>query len=74
MAIWKKKLDIKQFLVGKEKDDYQEVGHNIATYLEEYLPEYPSSDFKCLNSVEDLDHQLEVLYDWADINKVWLGL
>ena len=31
-------------------------------------------DFESVGTVEECDDVLERLYDWADVNDVWLGL
>lgn len=82
MAIWREKLDIKQFLGGDPLDDHeelpQEIREGVANELrksrllpvKELLQDLEQQVF----TVGDFDRWLSDVYDYADARRVWLGL
>ena len=84
MAIWKYKVDIKQFLNDDDDSNFGDIATNIIKELRSvFKPGQSQSldsiiwDLEAFNNdddVDDFDVTLTDLYDWADANYVWLGL
>ena len=69
---WRKTVDIKA-LLDPDKS-VEEISRAIYNKLTEEYPEYPTpAGFNCASTVEEIDDELEALYDFADDDRVWLG-
>ena len=73
---WRKTVDIKQFLSGDNSDaGAQAAAKQIATQIRARLPEFEDvEEFDCVVTAGDLNCCLDLLYDYADEHRVWLGL
>ncbi len=84
MAKWRKTVNIKP-LIGKDASDSgaQEAARNIRNLLQTKLMDELNYDhslmdivdaFEAVRTCEDFNQVLTGLYDWADDQRVWLGL
>ena len=78
MSNWKRTVDIKGLIDPSQPVDI--VADNIRIRLLEAFgsPDFELAeiliDFEDVGTVEECDEILVRLYDWADENRVWLGL
>lgn len=79
---WKTTIDIKK-LMNECRDDTPEAINKLGNQVSDLLAKQdaffrPSikiiNDFKKVDDNNSFNAVLEKLYDWADINGVWLGL
>ncbi len=78
MTDWKRTVNIKEFIDPSQTADV------VALQIRDRLigafgsPDQELADilvmFEDVETVEDCDAALERLYDWADAERVWLGL
>lgn len=88
LPMWRWGVRIKHLLSGGDSDEIaQNIAPKIAARLRRALPglvDVESEEFDddldsiCydlddVKTVNDLNDALERLYDWADINRLWLG-
>ena len=77
---WNKTVNIKPILRplrdkdSVSDDEAQASGKALAALLNERLPEYPNHNFDIIHNQAAFNQELDYLYDWADDNRVWLGL
>ena len=87
MTRWRKTIEIKQFLsdddspenartvagqiaaVLKRQAEYREEDWDFCMIAEDLADMATSDDATCA----DLNLTLDDLYDWADVNRVWIG-
>lgn len=84
MANWKRTVNIKP-LIGEDSSDSgaQECARNISALLQDKLMDLLTHDgdlmgivdgFEAVETCDDVNDTLDSLYDWADQNRIWLGL
>jgi hypothetical protein len=78
MTRWKRTVNIKGHLRSEQTADViaLRVRDTIVGAFGSPDPELASiiEDFESVGTDEECDEVLERLYDWADANRVWLGL
>lgn len=76
---WKHTIDIKQYIGDDErtlaervtgiKEEFEKLPLDVPWDISDALDEAQTTD-----DVETFDDALEMIYDWADENSVWLGV
>jgi len=84
MANWKKQLPVNRIITDNDKDDNksaQKIAGMIADLLNKEYPNAHSDQsalygiiqrFRRAKTQASVNKAIELLYDWADVNLVWL--